>query len=161
MPGLDAGLADDDSADRLGLGAKPVAHVVLAAERLHHLDADHGFVGGLGQVTLALLHLPRDRHHAVGEVPREDPDQRRRDDGVERQTQIHVAQEQAAAHDHHRALDGLHHAPADEVAHGVQVVGCARDDLPGRVSVVERAGKLEVGLIQQLAHAGLEPHAHP
>ena len=57
MPRLDARLLEHGVAHGLGLAAEPPAHVFLAAERLHHLDADDRFVGGLGDVALALLHL--------------------------------------------------------------------------------------------------------
>ena len=57
------------SRTRLGLAAEAAAHVVLAAERLHHLDADDGLVGRLGDVALALLHLARERRDAAREEP--------------------------------------------------------------------------------------------
>ncbi len=61
------------------LAAEPLADVVLAPERLHHLDADDGLVGGLRDVALGRLHPARDRHHQVGEAPGDEADQRRRD----------------------------------------------------------------------------------
>ena len=131
---------------RLGPRAEPVAHVVLAAERLHHLDPDDGLVGGLGDVALALLHLARDRHHPVGEAATRGA----RSAAVESMAKsasrrLTSRQNDRGADDHHHALDALHHAPADEVADRVQVVGRARDHLPGRVPVVERAREVEVG----------------
>ena len=54
---LDSGLAERRGADALGPVAEPLAHVVLAAEGLHHLDPDDGLVGGLGHVALLRLHL--------------------------------------------------------------------------------------------------------
>ena len=61
-----------------GLGAvgEAVADVVLAAERLHHLDPDDHLVRGLGQVALLALHLAGDREDAVREEVREDGDRR-------------------------------------------------------------------------------------
>ena len=56
-------------------------HVVLAAERLHHLDPDDGLVRGLGEVALLRLHEPRDREEAVGEEPGEHRDRRHRERG--------------------------------------------------------------------------------
>ena len=55
--GLDARLPQHSVADGFGLGAEARLDVVLAAERLHHLDPDHRLVGGLGHVGLELLHL--------------------------------------------------------------------------------------------------------
>ena len=57
----------------LRLVAEAVAHVVLAAEGLHHLDPDDALVRRLGHVALPLLHLARDRVHLVREAPRDDP----------------------------------------------------------------------------------------
>ena len=54
--GLDPRLAHDGVAHHGRLAAEPRAHVVLAPERLHHLDADDGLVGGLGDVALCRLH---------------------------------------------------------------------------------------------------------
>ena len=61
-----------------GLLVEARLHVVLAAERLHHLDADNRLVGRLGDVRLQLLDLPRDRHHAAAEVVGQDRDERHR-----------------------------------------------------------------------------------
>ena len=41
---------------RLGPPEEARPHVVLAAERLHHLDPDDGLVRGLGQMPLLRLH---------------------------------------------------------------------------------------------------------
>ena len=53
---LDAGLVERGGADALGPVAETLPHVVLAAEGLHHLDADDGLVRGLGDVALPRLH---------------------------------------------------------------------------------------------------------
>ena len=45
----------------LGAAEEARAHVVLAAEGLHHLDPDDGLVGRLGQIALAHLDEPGDR----------------------------------------------------------------------------------------------------
>ncbi len=58
MTRLDACLSEHGVPHRLGFAAEAVADVVLAAERLDHLDADYGLVGRLGDVALPLLHLP-------------------------------------------------------------------------------------------------------
>ena len=158
---LDAGLADHDVAHGLRLVAEPPAHVVLATERLHHLDAHHRLVRGLGDVALARLHLPRDRHHQVGEPPGDERDQRRCHAGVQGQARVDRRQHDGAADDHHRALHALHDAPADEVADREQVVGRPRHDLAGRVPVEERARKPQVAREQHLAQLGLDPHADP
>ena len=55
--GLDACLAEHAVADGFGLAVEAALHVVLAAERLHHLDPDDRLVGGLGHVGLQLLHV--------------------------------------------------------------------------------------------------------
>ena len=57
MVRLDARLVERGGADCLGPVAEALADVVLAAERLHHLDPDDRLVGGLGHVALARLHL--------------------------------------------------------------------------------------------------------
>ena len=62
----------------------------------------------------------------------------------------------ASADDHHHALDRLDDAPADEVAHGVDVVRRARDHLAGRVPVVEGARVGEVRVVEQLAQPRLD-----
>ena len=60
-------------ADALGPLAEPFAHVVLAAEGLHHLDPDDGLVRGLGHVALARLHPARDRGDPPPEAVRHVP----------------------------------------------------------------------------------------
>ena len=77
--GLDARLAQHAVAHRLRLAGEARLHVVLAPERLHHLDADDGLVRRLGDVGLQLLHLARDRHHLAREREREQEDGRHRD----------------------------------------------------------------------------------
>ena len=69
--------------------------------------------------------------------------------GVERQPRVHAEQDDRDADDHHHARADLHHAPADEVADRVEVVGRAREHLPGRVAVVERARIGEVGVVER------------
>ena len=64
---LDGRLTHRLVAHRVGALAEAVANVVLAPERLHHLDPDDRLVRGLGEVTLLALHLARDRKHAVRE----------------------------------------------------------------------------------------------
>ena len=68
---------------------KRVAHVVLAPERLHHLDPDDRLVGRLGEVALARLDEPRDREELVREDEREDRDRRHRQRRVEREPRVH------------------------------------------------------------------------
>ena len=65
----------------------------------------------------------------------------------------------ADADDHHHARADLHHAPADEVADRVEVVGRAREHLPGRVAVVERARIGEVGVVERGPQAVLDHDA--
>ena len=124
---LDRRLAHRLVAHGLGPVAEAVAHVVLAAERLHHLDPDDGLVGGLGEVALLPLHLARDREHAVREEVGEDGDRRHRDGRRERELPVHDREHDRGADQHQHALDRLHDAPADEVAHGVDVVRRPRD----------------------------------
>ena len=52
---------------RLGPAEEARAHVLLAAERLHHLDPDDRLVRRLGEVALPRLHEPRDREEPVCE----------------------------------------------------------------------------------------------
>ena len=125
--------------DRLGAAEEARPHVVLAAERLHHLDPDDRLVGGLGEVALPRLHEPRDREEPVREDERQDRDRRHRQRRVEREPGVHDGEHDRRADDHHRALDALDDAPADEVADGVDVVRRARDHLAGRVPVEEGA----------------------
>ena len=158
---LDAGLAEHGVAHRLGALAEALAHVVLAAERLHHLDPDDGLVGGLGHVALALLHLARERRDAPREAEREHRDRRHRDGGVEREPRVDDHEHDPGADDHHHALHPLHEPPADEVADRVEVVRRAREHLAGRVPVVERARVAEVRVVEQLAHPRLDPDADP
>ena len=153
---LDAGLPHRLVAYRAGAQAEAVAHVVLAAERLHHLDADDGLVGRLRDVGLALLHHARDRRHQVREAPRQVGDGGHRDAGADREERVDDQEDDGGADDHHRALAHLDHAPADEVAHRVEVVRRARDDLAGRVPVVERARVGQVRREQPAAHLVLD-----
>ena len=156
---LDAGLAEHGAAHRLGALAEAAAHVVLAAERLHHLDPDDGLVGGLRHVALALLHLARERRDAPCEAERERRDRRHRDRGVQREPRVDDHEHDAGADDHHHALHPLHEPPADEVADRVEVVRRAREHLAGRVPVEERARVAEVRAVEQLAHPRLDPDA--
>ncbi len=158
---LDARLADHRVAHRLGLAAEAAAHVVLAAERLHHLDPDDGLVGRLGDVALALLHLPRERRDAAREPQREHGDRRHRDGGVEREPRVDDHEHDRRGDDHHQALRPLHEPPADEVADGVEVVRRPREHLAGRMPVVERARVAQVRLVEQLAHPRLDPDPDP
>ena len=79
--------------------------------------------------------------------------------GVERQPRVHAEQHDRDADDHHHARDDLHDAPADEVADRVEVVGRAREHLPGRVAVVERARVGEVRVVERRAQAVLDHDA--
>ena len=159
VPRLDAGLAQHRVADRLRLVAEAPAHLGLAAERLHHLDADDRLVGRLGHVALALLHLARERRDPAREAQREHRDRRHRDRGVEREPRVDDHEHDPGGDDHHQALDPLDQAPADEVADGVEVVRRAREHLAGRVPVVERARVAQVRLVEQLAHPRLDADA--
>ena len=159
--GLDARLLEHGVADGLGLAAEASAHVLLAAERLHHLDADDGLVGRLGHVAFARLHLAGERRDAPREAEREHGDRRHRDGGVEREPRIHEHEHDPRRHDHHQALHPLHEPPADEVADGIEVVRRAREHLTGGVAVVERARKAEIRGVEELAHARLDADADP
>ena len=159
MARLDAGLSQHRVAHGLRLAAEAAAHVVLAAERLHHLDADDRLVGRFGDVALSLLHLPRDRRYAPCEPESEHGDRRHRDRGVQREACVDDDEDDACADDHHHALDPLDEAPADEVADRVQIVRRAGEHLAGRVPIVERARVAQVRAVQQLAHPRLDPDA--
>ena len=76
-------------ANRLGPPEEARAHVVLAAESLHHLDPDDGLVGRLGEVALLRLDEPRDREELVGEEPGQNGDRRHRERGEEREPRVH------------------------------------------------------------------------
>ncbi len=159
--GLDARLAQNSVADGFCLGSEARLDVVLAAERLHHLDSDHRLVGGLGHVGLELLDLPRDRYDLPSERVREHGDRGHRDERDRGELEVDHAEDDRDPEDHHQRLDALGHAPADEVADGIEVVRRPREHLAGRVAVVERARVAEVVLVEQLAHARLDPDARP
>ena len=144
-----------------GLGPSEEArpHVLLAAERLHHLDPDDGLVRRLGQVALLRLHEARDREEAVREEPRQHRDRRHRERGDQRQPRVDGDEHDRRAGDHHRALDALDDSPADEVAHGIDVVRGPGDHLAGRVPVEERARVAEVRVVEELAQARLDRDA--
>ena len=161
MPRLDAGLAQHRAAHRLGPVAEASAHVLLAAERLHHLDADDRLVRGLGHIAFPLLHLARQGRDAAGEAQREHRDRRHRDRGVEREPRVDDHEHDAGGDDHHQALDPLDQAPADEVADRIEVVRRTRQHLAGGVPVVERPREAEVRAVEELAHARLDPDADP
>ena len=144
---------------RLRLAGEARLHVVLAPECLHHLDPDDGLVRRLGDVGLQLLHLARDRHHLAREREREQEHSRHRDQRDRGELDVDEEQDDRDPEDHHQRLDPLGHAPADEVADGVEVVGRARDDLTGGVPVVERARIAQVCLVEQLAHPCLHADA--
>ena len=148
-------------ADRLRAAEEARPHVVLAAERLHHLDPDDRLVRRLGEVALPRLDEPRDREQPVREDERQDRDRRHRQRGVERQPRIDDREHDRRADDHHRALHALDDAPADEVADGVDVVRRARDHLAGRVPVEERARVGEVGVVEHPAQARLDRDPDP
>jgi len=156
---LDSGLAQHGVAHAFRALAEAATHVVLAAERLHHLDPDDGFVRRLGDVALALLHLAGERRHAPGEAQCEHRDRRHRHRRVEREPGVDDHEDDSGAHDHHQALHPLDEPPADEVADGVEVVRRPRQHLAGGVPVEERAGIPQVGVVQKLAHAGLDADA--
>ena len=156
---LDPRLTQDAVAHRFRPACEARLHVVLAAERLHHLDPDDGLVGGFGDVGLQLLHAARDRHHLAREREREHEHRWHRDERDRGERRVDEEEDDRDPEDHHQRLNSLGHAPADEVADGVEVVGRARDDLAGRVLVVERARIAEVRLVEQLAHACLHPDA--
>ena len=158
---LDAGLVERGGADALGPVAETLAHVVLAAEGLHHLDPDDGLVGGLGDVALPRLHPARDGRDEMSEAVGDEPDQRQRDARVERQPRIDERENDPGSDDHHHALHPLHEPPPDEVADRVEVVRGPREHLPGRMPVVERARVAEVRLVEELAHPRLDPDADP
>ena len=157
--GLDPRLPQHAVAHELGLAGEARLHVVLAPERLHHLDPDDRLVGRLGDVGLQLLHLARDRHHLAAEREREQTDGGHRDERDRGELHVDEAEDDRDPEDHHQRLDPLGHPPADEVADGVEVVRRARDDLAGRMAVVERARVAEVRLVEELAHARLDADA--
>ena len=158
---LDGRLAHRLVAHRLGPAEEARADVVLASERLHHLDPDDGLVGRLGQMALLRLDEPRDREEPVREDPGEDGDRRHRERGEEREPRVHGEEHDSRGDDHHRALHPLDDAPADEVAHRVDVVRRARDHLSGRVPVEERTRVGEVGVVEHPAQARLDGDPDP
>ena len=158
---LDAGLVERGGADSFGPFAEALAHLVLAAERLHHLDPDDGLVGGLGHVPLPRLHPARDGRDATSEAVGDEPDRRQRHRRVERQLWVDEGEDDPGRDDHHHALRPLHEPPADEVADGIQVVRRPREHLPGRVAVVEGARVAEVRLVEELPHPRLDPDPDP
>ena len=158
---LDRGGAHRLVPNRLGPPEEAGAHVVLAPERLHHLDPDDRLVRRLGEVPLPRLHEPRDREEPVGEDERQDRDRRHRERGIEREPGIDRGEHDRGAGDHHRALDALDDAPADEVADGVDVVRRARDHLAGRVPVEEGARVGEVGVVEHAAKPCLDGDPDP
>jgi hypothetical protein len=157
MRRLDARLAEHRVAHRLRLLPEAPAHVGLAAERLHHLDADDSLVRRFGHISLALLYLARERRDLAGEPQCEHRDRRHCNRGVERELRIDEHEHDPRAHDHQEALDALDQPPADEVANRIEVVRCARQHLAGRVAVIERARIPEIRLVEQLAHASFDP----
>ena len=156
---LDRRLAHRLVANRLGADVEAVADVVLAPERLHHLDADDRLVGRLRQVPLLLLHLPRDGEDAAGEDVGEDRDRRHRQGSDQREPGVDGDQHDGGTDEHHHALQRLHDAPADEVAHRVDVVRGARDHLAGGVPVVEGARVAQVGVVEHAAQPCLDSDA--
>ena len=101
----------------------------------------------------------RDRHHLAREREREHEDGGHRDERDRGELHVDEEEDDRDPDDHHQRLDPLGHAPADEVADGVEVVRRARDDLAGRVPVVERARVAQIRLVEQLAHARLDADA--
>ena len=73
-----------------------------------------------------------------------------------REQRVDDQQDDRGADDHHRALAHLDDAPADEVAHRVEVVRRAREHLAGRVPVVEGARIGQVRREQPPAHLVLD-----
>ena len=153
---LDARLPHRLGADCLGAAREALPHVVLAAEGLHHLDAHDRLVRRLGQVALLRLHDARDREDLVREDVCQDRDGRHREGGEQRQPGVDREQDDRGADQHHHALDRLHDAPADEVAHRVDVVRGARDDLARRMPVVEGAREAEIRVVHHPAQPGLD-----
>ena len=143
-------------AHRLGALGEPVAHVVLAAEGLHHLDPHDHLVGGLGQVALLALHLAGDREDPVGEEVGEDRDRRHRQGRGQGELRVDGGEDDRGAREHQDALDRLDDAPADEVPDGVDVVRRAADHLAGRVAVVERAREAKVRVVELRAEPCLD-----
>ncbi len=122
---LDAGLAQDAVPHRFRLVREALLHVVLAPECLHHLDPDNRLVRGLGDVRLQLLDLTRDRHHLAGERERQQEHRGHCDQRDKGERRVDEEEDDRDPEDHHQRLQSLGHAPADEVAHGVEVVGRA------------------------------------
>ena len=158
---LDGRLAHRLVAHRLGPAEEACTDVRLASERLHHLDPDHGLVRRLGQMALLRLDEPRDREEPVREEPGEDGDRRHRERREEREPRVHGQEHDSRGDDHHRALHPLDDAPADEVAHRIDVVRGARDHLAGRVPVEERARIAEVGVVEHSAQPRLDRDPDP
>jgi hypothetical protein len=158
---FDRGLVERGGTDAFGPLPEALAHVVLAAEGLHHLDPDDRFVGRLGDISLPRLHAARDRRDPVPEAVGDVADRRQRNRCVERQLRVDEDEDDPGRDDHHHALHPLHEAPADEVADGVQVVRRPREHLSGRVPVVEGAGVAQVGVVEELPHPRFDPHADP
>ena len=103
----------------------------------------------------------RDREEPVREDERQDRDRRHRKRRVEREPRVHGGEDDRRADDHHRALDALDDAPADEVAHGVDVVRRARDHLARRVPVEEGARIREVRVVEHPAQPRLDGDPDP
>ncbi len=156
---LDARLAHRLVPDCLCAIAEPVTNVVLAPERLHHLDPDDRLVGRLGQVSLPRLDHARDREDPVREEVREDGDGWHRERREQRQPGVDRKQDDRCADQHHHALQRLHDAPADEVSHRVDVVRRPRDHLAGCMPVVEGAGKPKIGVVHHPAQPRLDRDA--
>ena len=115
----------------------------------------------LGQIALPRLHEPRDREEPVREEPREDGDRRHRKRREEREPRVHGGEDDPAPTIIIALCDALHDAPADEVAHRIDVVRGPRDHLAGRVPVEERARIAEVGVVEHSPQPRLDARSRP
>ena len=82
---LDARLPQHAVAHRARLPAEARAHVVLAAESLHHLDPDDGLVSRLGHVAPSAAAPAARPASPCARTPGQQADERHRDQRVERQ----------------------------------------------------------------------------
>ena len=97
----------------------------------------------------------------MGEEVRQHRDGRHRDGRGQRKLPVDGGEHDRRADEHEGALDRLHDAPPDEIAHRVDVVRRARDDLAGCVAVVEGARIAQVRVVQLRAQTRLDGDPDP
>ena len=111
---------------------------VLGGERLDHAHAGHVLLDVGGELGDALLHLLQrgTRLHPV--APRHEDHERHRREREQRQLGLQREHRAGGEHDRQAALQQEHEPVAEEEAHGLQVDGRARHQLP-RLLLVEEA----------------------